>query len=432
MDRKRLYRIAKHLRKVVYICATLTFLLVQLAPSVAHAELSQADVNAIYQWPLWDPSTCTAGGDAAGAACCGGTDTPTTLTGTNPNQITPTPAVKTAFAFLLSKGYNAVQTAGIVGNLMYESDHTTGGIDPTKNEEGGGGGYGIAQWAPPDTMRNWVIADGGNPNSLKGQLDYLVYDLNHDNSGASAAVKATTTIEDATAAFMNDYERPLKAAGIASLPDRVADATAAYNAGGGSTTGGGGGGGDGGCTAVNAGCKQAATVTGNSKILAEAECFNGLYYEYGGGHEGYAAFIKACPDPTNPPNPPGNHPTGGPSIDGGLSGNPSPCATDCSALVSIAVDMAFKQTFNWTVAGIEEDTADWRQIDNMSTVQPGDVVTIGPDDHVEIVDHYVASSDTLYTFGSHETGTRTSQVTSSLHDPWTGAYRYIGPGSNNE
>ena len=172
-------------------------------------------------------------------------------------------------------------------------------------------------------------------------------------------------------------------------------------------------------------CKS---VVGDAKILCAAQPYAGIYYEYGGGHESYSAFIAGCPDPSNPPN---NQPNGGP-INGdlaGLSGNPSPCATDCSGLVSIAVDAAFGQNFSWTVSTLETDTANWKQIDE-GNVQPGDVVVIGSD-HVEIVDHYDAATGVLYTFGSHETGTQTGVVSSTLSN-WTGAYRYIGPGSGGK
>jgi hypothetical protein len=181
------------------------------------------------------------------------------------------------------------------------------------------------------------------------------------------------------------------------------------------------------CGSGSSGSTDCSSVSGDAKILCAAEPYAGIYYEYGGGHESYSTFIANCPDPSNPPD---NVPNGGP-INGdpaGLSGSPGPCAMDCSGLVSIAVDAAFNQNFSWSVATLEADTANWQQVDEAS-VQPGDVVVIGTD-HVEIVDHYDSSSGTLYTFGSHETGTQIGEVTSTLAD-WTSAYRYIGPESGN-
>jgi hypothetical protein len=163
-------------------------------------------------------------------------------------------------------------------------------------------------------------------------------------------------------------------------------------------------------------------VTGNATILCKAEQYNGIYYRSGGGHQGYAAFVAGCPDPANPPD---NQPTGEAGSDG-ESGNPSPCATDCSGLVSMAVDEAFNQNFNWVVSDIES-SPDWTAIP-MQSIQPGDVVTQNAT-HVEIVDTYNSTSGALVTFGSHFTTSATSIITSTLGS-WTGAYRYIGPGSS--
>jgi hypothetical protein len=158
------------------------------------------------------------------------------------------------------------------------------------------------------------------------------------------------------------------------------------------------------------------SATGNAVILCEAEQYNGIYYFSGGGH-GYNNFIKQCPASVL---------SGAASSS--TSASPGPCATDCSGLVSVAVDGAFGQTFSWDVGGIETATADWKPI-SITSVQPGDVVTVGSDTHVEIVDHYDSSSGTLYTFGSHAPGQTTGKV-SSTTSYWTGAYRYIGPGSS--
>ena len=177
-----------------------------------------------------------------------------------------------------------------------------------------------------------------------------------------------------------------------------------------------------GCGAVSANCQAA---TGDTKILCEAEPYAGVYYRWGGGHGAYNTFVAGCPNPSNPPN---NQPHGSPPdpTDNNQSGNPSPCATDCSGLVSIAVDAAFGQNFSWSVGSLESDTTNWQPIQE-AEVRPGDVV-VKAAEHIEIVDHYDASTGSLYTFGSHDTGTMTGEITTRLSD-WTGAYTYIGPGS---
>lgn len=395
----------------------------QFYSSVMAQSLSQSEIDAINGWPNWAPSL---GAQCAGSGSSGTTTVNVTITGNN---------VKDAYNFFISNGYSAFQAAGIVGNLMYESDGTGGDIIPTKNEVGGSG-YGIAQFTGDELtrMRAWVTANGEDPTSLQGQLDYLLYDLRNNYQTVVSGIKATSTVADATQVFEIQYERPqgsdktpIYGDAASSLSDRTKDAQAAYNQYSGGpavtsiTTSG-----NGTCSPPTIGSPDCTVATGNSKILCEAKRYNGIYYEWDGGHQGYAAFVAACPDPSNPPN---NQPSGGPvnGDPGGLSGNPSPCATDCSGLVSIAVDAAFNQNFSWSVSFTLQGSGSqyWQPVP-IAQVQPGDIVTTS--DHVEIVDHYSASAGLLYTFGSHDTGTTTGEISSTL-SYWSGAYRYTGPES---
>jgi hypothetical protein len=165
-------------------------------------------------------------------------------------------------------------------------------------------------------------------------------------------------------------------------------------------------------------------------ILCEAELWNGVYYEFGGGHElsGYKEFADKCPDPSNPPD---NQAHGGPSIDGGLSGNPSPCGVDCSTLVSFALDAALNQNYIWSVSSsaiMEGSGAQyWKQVP-ISGAQPGDIVTlVDATGHVEVVDH--VSGGTIYTMGARETGTKDSVVSNPI-SMWKYAWKWTGPGSD--
>jgi hypothetical protein len=210
--------------------------------------------------------------------------------------------------------------------------------------------------------------------------------------------------------------------------DYVAASKLQYKGGDGSDDGSGGsvtsdGGGT--CGGGSTGSVDCSSATGDAKILCEAEPFKGVYYEWGGGHSGLTAFQSQCPDPTNPPN---NQSSGG-AVNGdpaGLSGNPSPCGVDCSGLVSIATSEAFNENYSWNVSGLQ-GSSDWKSIP-MSSVQPGDVVTVSSV-HVEIVDHYDSSSGLLYTFGAHDTGQADGEISSSPNYWSGGAFRYIGPGS---
>lgn len=167
------------------------------------------------------------------------------------------------------------------------------------------------------------------------------------------------------------------------------------------------------CASAASASPNCASATGDAIILCEAKQYNGIYYESGGGH-GYASFIQNCPASALPTAASTSTPS-----------NPGPCATDCSGLVSVAVDSAFGQNFSWDVGELEGDKTDWKPIP-ITSVQPGDVVTVGTDTHVEIVDHYDPSSGILYTFGSHKPGQTTSGIATSPSN-WSGAYTYIGP-----
>ena len=132
-----------------------------------------------------------------------------------------------AFNYFVQNGFTAVQAAGIVGNMMYES----GGVDPTKVESDGdsttptGQGWGIVQFTPPSKV--YGIASAANISSpvysLATQLQLILAQLqgkagSFSNTQAMSDIKAATTVQAATTAFQNDYERPLN---NASLQDRI-------------------------------------------------------------------------------------------------------------------------------------------------------------------------------------------------------------------
>jgi hypothetical protein len=183
------------------------------------------------------------------------------------------------------------------------------------------------------------------------------------------------------------------------------------------------------CNLKTAGGKK-SKVTGDAAILCIAEEYKGINYLYGGAHAGYAAFRQQCP------------------LDAvahaartSTAYNPGPCATDCSGLVYVALDQAFHLDYSGIVANSDgimtAATQDWKSIP-FSQAQPGDIVTSddgdgtpgvlpGQDGHVEIV--VKIKDGTVYTFGSHYTGTKTGFV-SGPESGWnTGAWHWIGPGS---
>jgi hypothetical protein len=350
-------------------------------------------------------------------ASTGGTASTVDATGTN---------VKTAYDFFLANGFNSMQSAAIVGNLMEES---TPSIDPTI--QNGIGAYGIAQWLGGrlTAMQAWVAAKGGNPATLggqtgqpAGQLNFIIQELNTDYTTVRDAMKGATTVDAAVHEWNTYYE----ASGAPDQPrldyanqvlkqygsDTVTDTSSANsNSSGDCSTPG---------QSVNC-TTEGTSVTGDAKILCEAEQFAGAYYLWGGGPHGqggYTAFAANCP---------ANRVV---QLSQGTKGV-GPCSADCSGLVSAAVDMAFNQNLGWVVstAGIMEgtDANDWVKVP-IANAQPGDIVTL--DDatgHVEVVDH--VQDGTVYTFGTRQTGTPASASQGPVSG-WTFAFHWNGPGAN--
>jgi hypothetical protein len=394
------------------------------------------------------PTSTTTASSGSCACQASGTTTTATTTGVAASGSTNANG-KTAYDYFLGQGYSAIAASGIVGNLMYES-----GVDPTKGETGGGGGYGIAQFTAKTltAMETWVTAKGENPNSLQGQLDYLSYALTTNYPTVVAALKTAASPSAAALIVELQYERPqgtvpLPVSGdaLSSEQDRENDAAAAYTAFSsdaptpaptvtaavGTTSGCGGTTADTTTPATAAACGTTG-ASGDVLILCDALQYNGIYYEWGGGHKDYnPTFKAACPNPLDPPD---NQPHGGP-VNGdpsGASGNPSPCATDCSGLVQVAMSQAFNQNFSISVSssGVMEgtDASDWQKLSSISQAQPGDVVTLADSTgHVEIVES--VSGTNITTFGSHATGQATNADTQPI-SAWHAAYHWNGPGSS--
>jgi len=183
---------------------------------------------------------------------------------------------------------------------------------------------------------------------------------------------------------------------------------------------------------LSSGTNKKSQVTGDAAILCEAEKYKGIYYLYGGAHAGYDAFRQQCP-------------LGAVANAASTSTayDPGPCATDCSGLVYVAVDQAFHQQYSGIVADssgiMTAATQYWKHIP-FSQAQPGDIVTSddgdgtpgvapGTQGHVEIVVSINQQTGMVTSFGSHYTGTRTGFDTGPESGWNTGAWHWIGPGS---
>ncbi len=106
--------------------------------------------------------------------------------------------------FFMAKGLSRAQAAGIAGNLLYES-----GFNPSAVGDGGTS-FGVAQWhlGRGEAMKRWTREHGYSSTSFKGQLEFLWYELNHNESNALGKLRATGTAYDAGMAFCRYFERP--------------------------------------------------------------------------------------------------------------------------------------------------------------------------------------------------------------------------------
>ena len=99
-----------------------------------------------------------------------------------------------AWNYLIQR-FTKEQAAGIMGNLRQEHNFKTDDVPS---------GLGIAQWLG---ARREQLIQRGNYSDINVQLDYIVWELENTESRASTQLRAQTTVEGATRAFQNYYER---------------------------------------------------------------------------------------------------------------------------------------------------------------------------------------------------------------------------------
>lgn len=109
-----------------------------------------------------------------------------------------------AMGYYQSKGYTKEQAAGIVGNLLAESN-----LQPSGAVGDSGTAFGIAQWrgARLTKLKRFAAANGGNWQDFHTQLAFVDAELRDDEPAAYAALKNARTVDEATAAFIG-FERP--------------------------------------------------------------------------------------------------------------------------------------------------------------------------------------------------------------------------------
>ncbi len=163
--------------------------------------------------------TIPSGGQAGGSGGTQGSQGPSGVSGSTPGALQG--RINEAMGFFESKGWTRAQAAGIVGNLQAES-----GVDPNRRQNGGGPGYGLAQWEGPRQadFKAWAGKDI-HQSTFREQLEFIQHELTTTERGAGNALKGATTAADAARIVCTKYERP----GIPHLESRIANANAIFN-----------------------------------------------------------------------------------------------------------------------------------------------------------------------------------------------------------
>ena len=191
-----------------------------------------------------------------------------------------------AFHYFVGKGLTHAQSAGIVGNLMQESNVLPGAVQP------GGPGRGIAQWSVggrwnadhDDNIVWYASTHGGSTGSLTTQLDFIWYELETFHGYGLASLRAASTVSSATVVFQTDFE----GCGQCEQATRIRYAEQVLSAYGGGGSGGGGGGGGGGAASCYS-STRGATMPANACVQSRS---NSLWYQCDNG-----AWVNRWNDP---------------------------------------------------------------------------------------------------------------------------------------
>ncbi len=109
-----------------------------------------------------------------------------------------------AFNWLVKRGYQPHQAAGIVGNFVQES-----GVRPAGVVGDNGTAFGVAQWRGDRLagLKSFAAAQGADWQNLDTQLAYADWELKNTEKRAGDLLRAATDVQGATRAMMG-FERP--------------------------------------------------------------------------------------------------------------------------------------------------------------------------------------------------------------------------------
>ena len=113
-----------------------------------------------------------------------------------------------AMKFFIGKGYSPHQAAGIVGNLIQESNLNTGALNPGDGADGSNS-IGLAQWngSRAQALQAFAAQNGGNASDFNTQLAFIEHELGSSESSVRERLRQAQNPIQAAAAFVG-YERP--------------------------------------------------------------------------------------------------------------------------------------------------------------------------------------------------------------------------------
>ena len=112
------------------------------------------------------------------------------VVGAKGQYTTPSENETITWNFLLANGFNRVQAAGIMGNLMQEHGFNTTGD-------------GLAQWTG---SRKSALMSRSNPYNIYTQLEFLMFELNGRYSKVRDSILASSSIERSVVLFQDGFE----------------------------------------------------------------------------------------------------------------------------------------------------------------------------------------------------------------------------------
>ncbi len=111
---------------------------------------------------------------------------------------------KQGYDYYISQGLSPIQASALIGNFIQESN-----LNPLAVGDDGKS-RGVAQWQKDRLQRLRDINGGENSQNYGNQLNFALQELQTTHKKAFQRLKNAKTIEEATLAISDEYERPNK------------------------------------------------------------------------------------------------------------------------------------------------------------------------------------------------------------------------------